>query len=503
MGSFGSLSIGISGIYTSQKGLQTISHNIANAENPDYTRQRVDFNDSNIISRGNLKLGTGTDVTVIKQLRDEFLDDKLRTQVSKYGYWGQRNDIMSQVESIINETGEIDDKVTGGLANTMNDFWKSMEELGKNPSNLTVRGVFKERAEGFVTTVRHISNQLDTLEKNLNIRVEDIVKETNAISAEIADLNKQIVRKELSGTVANDYRDKRNGLIDRLSQIADISVSEDSKGSVTISISGKNIVSGETSNKLECKGNAAGSLTDVYWENDTDPINLGISGELLAVLEAIGTIGSRNETTTGGKQLQNAIPAMKKKLNELVKTIAIAINDQQKSGYTLDGIKGDNFFVSDPLEYETDENGDQIIKDGKPVIKVSHIDASNIKLNIKSLNDIAASKDSGSTGNGKNAEDMLKLRDSLLYSNKKLTIDDFYGDIISDLGISVQESNNMMEAHGKIILELDNKKQSISAVSLDEEMSNMLKFQHAFSASTRFINTVDEMLDVIINRMAV
>lgn len=489
MGSFGSLSIGISGIYTSQKGLQTISHNIANAENPDYTRQRVDFNESNIISRGNLKLGTGTDVTVIKQLRDEFLDDKLRTQVSKYGYWGQRNDIMSQVESIINETGEIDDKVTGGLANTMNDFWKSMEELGKNPSNLTVRGVFKERAEGFVTTVRHISDQLDTLEKNLNTRVEDIVKETNAISSEIADLNKEIVRKELSGTVANDYRDKRNGLIDRLSQIADISVSNSdvSKGAIDITISGEPLVTGESSEKLKTKINSKG-LVDIYWEAKPDPavdpteiVKLGKEGELFAVLEAIGS-----RTTAEGKEFENAIPAMKKKLNELVTTIANAINTQQAAGFTLDSTKDDEKIGSDMF---SSKNG-------------GVIDASNIELNLKSLNDIAASKDSGSTGNGKNAEAILKLRDELLYSGG-MSIDDFYGDIISDLGISVQESNNMMEAHGKIILELDNKKQSISAVSLDEEMSNMLKFQHAFSASTRFINTVDEMLDVIINRMAV
>ena len=196
MGSFGSLSIGVSGIYASQKGLETISHNIANADNPEYSRQRVDFSESSMRNVGQHKVGTGTDVSTIKQIRDEFLDNKLRSQVSEYGYWGERNSVYSQVESIINETGEIGDKVTGGLAKTMDDFWKSFEELAKDPSNVTVRGVVKQRAEGLVTTVRHMYDQLDTLQSNINVRVQDVVDETNNIAKQIADLNKEIVAKE-------------------------------------------------------------------------------------------------------------------------------------------------------------------------------------------------------------------------------------------------------------------------------------------------------------------
>ena len=182
---------------------------------------------------------------------------------------------------------------------------------------------------------------------------------------------------------------------------------------------------------------------------------------------------------------------MKEKLNKLVTTIAEAINDQQKLGHTLDSTEG-NLKMGPPM-FVTDSGG------------TTDIDASNIKLNIKSLNDIAVSDKADEPGNRKNIEAMLALREALLYvggpNNGNLSIDDFYRDIIADFGIDAEESEDRMESHGRIIIELDNKKQSISSVSLDEEMSDMLKFQHAYSASTRFINAIDEMLDVIINRM--
>lgn len=644
MGSFGSLSIGISGLYANQKGLETVSHNIANADNPEYVRQSVNYSDSFVRQAGAHKVGTGTSVQGINQIRDEFLDIKLRGQVSEYGYWGERYNIFTQVESIMNETGEIDDKVTGGLAKTMDDFWKAFDELAKDPSNLTVRAVLKERTEGFVTTVRHMEYQLDTLQKNLNTRVENIVDETNRITTQIADLNKEIVAREASGVSANDYRDKRNGLVDRLSQIVDISVSEDSKGYVNIAVSGIHVVLEGSAKQLECKlpvPPEKGQLVNVHWAGEDKPLELGKdikSGELLAVLEARGD-GEGKTASANSKEFENLIPTMKSKLNELVTTIALAINNQQMDGYTLDGVKagpsggmievvqGKKQMISfDKKDVETaskisikyeyggsnadataqlnasgdeitiklgtdaknntaekiqeslqkltfpkykDENGN-IFKDaggneiplidaskiivegddlgdiptdilesqakdlnkvktisifdvegggplveykldsdknpvldanGKMIIDKVNIDASNLKLNIKSLNDIAAASKLGEIGNSANAEAIMGIRDALLYGDGNFNIDDFYRDIMSDFGIGGQESRNMMDAHGRIIIELDNKKQSVSAVSLDEEMSNMLKFQHAYSASTRFINAIDEMLDVIINRM--
>lgn len=485
MGSFGSLSIGVSGLYASQKALETISHNIANADNPEYVRQRVNYTESVLRQSGQFKVGTGTNVSAIKQIRDEFLDVKLRGQVSEYGYWGERYNIFTQIDSIVNETGQIDADVRGGFAEVIDDFWKGLEEVSKNPESLTIRGVFKERAEYFVTSVRRMYDQLDTLQKTLNTRVGDIVDETNKITTQIADLNKEIVAKEASGVSANDYRDKRNGLVDRLSQIMDISVSEDSRGYVNIAVSGTHIVLEGSTKQLETKSSGGGELVDVYFKGETEPLELHKdlkSGELLAVLEARGS-GDGNKVEGDG--FTSAIPAMKEKLNKLVSTIAEAINEQQSKGFTLDGEEGPPMFIIEGTGTD--------------------IDASNIKLNIKSLNDIAASSKADEPGNGLNAEAIIALRNKTLYEvgEGKLSMEDFYRDLIADFGIAAQESEVRMEAHGRIIVELDNKKQSISAVSLDEEISEMLKFQHAYAASTRFINAIDEMLDNIINRMAV
>lgn len=507
MSSFGSLSIGISGLLANRRGLETVSHNIANADNPAYTRQRVTSADSTYIYNGAYKKGTGVDVQTINQIRDEFIDIKIRNEVSDFSYNGERYNIFTQVEAILNEKGQINDKVTGGLAKTMDDFWKQWDEVAKDPSNLTVRGVLKERAEGFVTTVRHMYKQLDDLQKNLNTRVVDLVDETNKIAREIADLNKKIVSAEASGISANDYKDNRNALIDRLAQVTDISVSEDSKGYVNVAIAGIHIVLEGSTKELEYKQPLGGTLVDVHWSGETNPLVLDKdikSGELMAVLQARGSVDGNTVTKEGFIEV---IPAMKEKLNELVGVIAIAINEQHKGGVTLDGTPAKNFFEieggGDLITYKKDNNGNIIIgSDGKPEIDKININASNIELNIKSLNDIAASGPGGGSGNSQNAEAILALRDKLLYSGEGLTIDEFYKDTISDLGLGGQSAYNMMEAHGRILIELDNKKQAVSAVSLDEEMSDMLKYQHAYNASTRFINAIDEMIDVIINRMA-
>ena len=225
----------------------------------------------------------------------------------------------------------------------------------------------------------------------------------------------------------NDYKDKRNGLIDRLSQIAEISVSEDSKGYVNIAISGTHIVSEGSTKKLEYRGNSEGPLVEVYWEGEDTKINKDLkSGELLAILDARGT-GDGSKSTEKG--LTNLIPAMKEKLNNLIGTIAVAINKQQENGITLDNKEGKAMFVTE---------------DGS-----TKITANNIKLNINSLNDLAASSvDAAGVGNGKNAEEILKLRDKHFYDKLpvdvdditkpqgKLSIDDFYKDLMADLGIA-------------------------------------------------------------------
>lgn len=498
-GLFGSLGLGISGLSVSRRGLETVSHNISNADNPAYTRQQAINAESRPVYMGYGFSPRGSETQQIRQIRDEFLDTKLRREYSSEAYWRGRQKVLSQIETIMNEKGVIDDEVEGGLGKILDDFWTAWNEVAKEPDNMTVRGVLKERANAFVTTVNHMYKQLDNLQINLNIEVKALVDETNQLTKDIAELNKQIVAAQQGKEVPNDLRDARNQMVDRLSQLLNVSHYEDEKGNVNVALNGINIVLEDSYREFEYKDSTetgANGMVDVFMKGESKRMEVGKDlngGELAAILEARG-IG---DAPLGTNYYKESIPTMKAHLDELVRTIAGAINEEHKKGYDINGDSGNYFFEA--------ENGSKDIKD---------ITARNIKLAFTSLDDISAGQTAGYIGDGKIAEAIAKLRDKLMYGgttevpntgllpeNATLTMEQYYRDMILDLGAAGREAINMGEFHADVIAQCENSRASMSAVSLDEEMTEMLKFQHAYSANSRFINAIDEMLDVIVNKI--
>lgn len=498
-GLFGSLGIGISGLGVSRRGLETVSHNISNADNPAYTRQQSVNSDSRPIDMGYGSSPRGSQTQQVRQIRDEFLDTKLRREYASEAYWRGRQKVLSQIETIMNEKGVIDDEVEGGLGKILDDFWTAWNEVAKEPDNMTVRGVLKERANAFVTTVNHMYKQLDNLQINLNIEVKDLVEETNALTKDIAELNRQIVAAEVGKEVPNDLRDARNQKLDRLTQLMNVSYYEDEKGNVNVALNGINIVLEDSNKQLEYfDSNKPGGngMVDIRFVGEEKPMVVGIDisgGEIAAVLEARG-VGDTPSPTSG--YYKEAIPTMKAHLDELVRTIADAINDIHKTGYTINGIDENGPDAGYGKLFFTTESGS------------GPITARNIKLAFTSLDDIAAGQTEGYLGDGKIAEQIAALRDGLLYGSTTgsggvdtLTMEQYYRDMILDLGAAGREAINMGEFHADVIVQCENSRASMSAVSLDEEMTEMLKFQHAYSANSRFINAIDEMLDVIVNKL--
>lgn len=506
-GLFGSLGLGISGLTVSRRALETVSHNIANADNPAYTRQQTINSDTRPIDMGYGLSSRGAQTQQVRQIRDEFLDTKLRREYASEAYWRGRQKVLSQIETIMNEKGVIDDEVEGGLGKIMDDFWTAWNEVAKEPDNMTVRGVLKERANAFVTTVNHMYKQLDNLQINLNIEVKDLVNETNALTKDIADLNSKIVAAEVGKEVPNDLRDARNQKLDRLSQLMNVSYYEDEKGNVNVALNGINIVLEDSNKQLEyfdSETSGANGMVDIRLVGESEPMVVGrdiSGGEIAAVLEARGV----GDTPSGG-YYKEAIPTMKAHLDELVRTIADSINAIHKTGYTINGVDENGADAGYGKLFFTTESGS------------GPITARNITLAFTSLDDIAVGQTEGYLGDGKIAEQIASLRDAMLYGSttdaklkpgtaeyngmtRTLTMEQYYRDMIMDLGATGREAINMGEFHADVIAQCENSRASMSSVSLDEEMTEMLKFQHAYSANSRFINAIDEMLDVIVNKL--
>ncbi len=481
MSSFRGLSIGISGLYANRRSLDTISHNIANTDNPLYVRQQAIHTDSRY-TRISLKnyIGTGVDVGQIRQIRDGFLDTKIRKESAEFGYWASRTNVFDQVEGIARELSE------DALQGVMDKFWNSWEEVSKDPSSLTARGLLKERAIEFAGSVNHMYTQLETLQFNLDKNIRNMAEEANQLTKGIAELNTKIMSAEAMGSTANDYRDTRNGYLDRLSQIINIDYYTSNNGAVNIAIGGTHIVSDGTYREIEAKNNGS-PFVEIFWKDTGERLleERDIKGgELLGLLYARGYHGQESEITDT-TEYKYIIPTIKKQLNEYVKGIAEAINSLHKTGYTLTGSQGKDFFVQqDPSNTNW---------------------AGNMKLNgvLDSLSEIAAASKAGEIGNGKIAEEIAKIRYSGIFNGGKTTADNFYRDLITDLGIAANEAITMRDSHEMVINQIEDRRNSLSGVSLDEEMTEMIKFQHAYNANARLINAIDEMVDQIVNRMGI
>lgn len=465
--SFGGLYISISGIYANKKALDTVSHNIANVNNPYYVRQSTIHGERNYSKLGiQHQIGTGVDIQQIRQIRDEFLDIRLRNELASLGYYQAKSQVLEEMEYIFREIKTPDMLASGALQDIMDDFWGAWEELYKEPESLTIRGVLHERAVAFTTSVNHIYTQLDHMQENLNKEMLNKTREVNGLLKDIYDLNQNIKIQEAEGRhiSSNDLRDIRNGKIDRLAELIPINYHENNLGEIVISLNGRSLVNMDYFNPIEIRMNSQGH-GQLHYADTGEEIDLNSWGELAGYIDA---------------RDKDVVEYMER-LNTLVGGLAEKINEHHKQGHGLDGKEGGDFFDF-----------------------VSTNPAATILVNpeLADYNKIAVSK-SGVRGDGEIIKDILALREDRFfekYHNKaeSLNIDEYYRDLITSLGIEREEARGIAFSQTMLIGQINERRAEISNVSLDEEMADMLKYQHSYIANSRVINAIDEMIETII-----
>ncbi len=298
---FFGLNIGTSGLFAYQAALNTVAHNIANAEATGYTRQVTNLAAGRAISVSSSygMVGTGVTVSSIEQVRNSYYDAKYRLNSALYGKYSTKEYYMTQIENYFNEVD--DDKEDGtGLTAVFNDLYEAMEELNNDPSNLTTRTEVTSYAETYAETINSLAESMATLQKECNEEVKSRVDQINALAQEIAVLTKQIISLENGGITANDLRDIRNNLVDELSEVVNVTVSEiegvdgESTDKYLVYIDGQLLVDSTKCRQLavavrEEKLNQtdADGLYDVVWDNgkkfDLNSSTLG--GTLQALIE--------------------------------------------------------------------------------------------------------------------------------------------------------------------------------------------------------------------------
>jgi len=249
MGFFG-INVATQGLYTSKTALNIVNHNISNAETPGYSRQYGVQSATRPLSTGKIgMIGTGSEITEVKQYRSDYLDQKYWSMVDELGEYSIKDQLMGQVETLFNEPSD------SGFGTYFSDMYDSLQTLITNPAEDSIKENFIDSAQNFTSYFNILSENLQKYQRDANFGVKICVNEINSIAEQIATINYQIRTSEVSGNNANDLRDKRVNLIDELSELinVDVKVLTDEFGVETmkISIGGQTLVEGDSYNVLE------------------------------------------------------------------------------------------------------------------------------------------------------------------------------------------------------------------------------------------------------------
>ncbi len=541
MSSIAALSRAVSGLMANQAALNTTAHNLTNVNTPGYVRQQVLMRDSSYLKIGQSatsynQVGLGTDVQTIRQVRDQFLDLAFRDENGRFGFYSSQAQSIEEIENILGETeGE-------AFSQIINDLWESMNELSKHPEGLETRGSFVQNAVLFVEKSNLIMKQLNEYQTNINNKISKKVNRINEIGDEIFELNKIIVAEEVNGGNANDYRDRRNSLIDELSYLVDISTKEDKQGNVLISVENVPFVTAGEAWKLETiQAEDFSQLIDPYWphlskvgppavtqklfdfDNPVGPQYDNNKGELKGLMISRGTrvanyTDLQNQATYEDEVETSTIMTVQAQFDNLVHGIVTMINDvmspvvggppgtmDPNAPYGLNGTQGVEFFTRKYMD-RYDGVGNYNPEDSSN--EYSLYSAGNIQVNPEILvdyNKISLSTDLGVNGDSSVIQDILtKWQEpfSVLEpgTSSVYNFSDYYNGFIANVGNMGSSINNQMENQDVLTKQIDNQRSQLMGVSTDEELGNMMKYQHAYNASARVVTVLDQMIGRVIDQ---
>lgn len=335
MGStFGGLEIGKRGLFTHQTALNTTGHNISNADNEHYARQRVTMTSMDplydpSLNRANAKgqVGQGAQIAQIERIRDAFYDDQIIVAENDKNFWDTKQLYLEQMEVVFNEPSD------NSLRNLSNNFWASWQELANFPADMSHREVVVERGKALATRVNDVYGKLDDLRNRANREVITEVDRLNSLAGQIRDLNERILKIEALGDMPNDLKDKRDAALEELSKIVNVRVGRNDRDELFVFIGEQALVQGEIQRKLKTVPDPKNEgMAKVLWEHNDRDLVLG-GGKLLGLLDMRDV----------------AIVERIDNVDAFALNISDIVNEVHRDGFGLNGTTNKDFFHLRPL----------------------------------------------------------------------------------------------------------------------------------------------------------
>lgn len=576
MSLWGALYVGSSGLKTSQNALNTVAHNLANADTKGYTRQQilqadkryhmVSETDSAISAQ---QIGLGTVFSRSKQVRDDFLDQSYRREAGRSEFYKVSSEVMEEVET---QLGEMNGQA---FEANITDLWTSVQELVKDPASTVTQGLFVQRASELMIRAQGIYDGLASYQDNLNIQIRQQVEKINSYGKQILDLNNTIQSIEVGGVEeANDYRDARNNLLDELGKLVDITWNEDTFGNVSVRIENTDFVKDGVCFDLGLKVDESTGFYSVFWpQNAHYTLNSEGQKEYITsgalVFDLNREISSDRQTDIGGLKAmllargdhranytdiennydsvsQSVVMNIQAEFDQMMHHLTSDINDvlAQAAGVTegkltlADGtvlenakyaLAEDNGYMRDqygaPLQmftklanngYQkvtaTDAEGNTgeywVFVEEDPAQTDTVYSVMNTRVNQElmqkpSLLGFRLKDGSEDIQTATALRDLFSQEQYTLnpYVQKRTSIVGYYSDLVSQVASSGYVYKSIYENQQNTVEYTESVRDQVSGVSQDEELTQMIKLQNAYNASSRYINAVNEMLEHMITSL--
>nr|WP_297705605.1 flagellar hook-associated protein FlgK [uncultured Butyrivibrio sp.] len=544
------LYVGQSGLQTSQNALNTTAHNMANVDTVGYTRQQVSQGtapyqtlETNIKSIAPKQIGNGVNYNHCKQVRADFLDIAYRQENGRYAFYNVSNAALEEIEDQLQEMNGAE------FADSLNNLWTAVQEMAKDPCSAVNQSALVTRANEFLTRAKSIYDGLVAYQNNLDSTITTMVNDINSIGDRIRKLNEKIVDIE-SGRQekANDLRDERNLLLDKLGEYGQIEATEDVFGNVAVLFEGSQFVTTDHVNHIGIDTTLESSVgyATPYWEyaakseydHDGNKVIISIEGgkiydltqtistttntdigKLKSVLLARGDHNAtyhdivEDENYYNSNIAQSVIMNVQAEFDQMVHSIMTKMNEimeeAESNPATLDntlGLPSDYtmFVVANPTDkivYDiSDEKTAGTIYTGFTI--------ANSQVNPKLIQDPTLFTYRKIDGEEDNTtitlmKEAFTKEDYVLNPNvsTRNSFISYYNSLVSQVANSGDVYTSIKEAQEQTVSAVEAGREQIVGVSSDEELEYMIMFQNAYNASSRYINVVSEMLEHLVSTL--
>ena len=453
-----------------QKSIEIIGNNISNVNTEGYSRQSAVMETYPAVNFGNFFVGQGVKIADVERDHNVFIEQQIITKASDYGFQESLSSPLAQLEQIFT-IGE------DNISTDIDNFFDSLQELTADPSDLVLRNNVILQGDVLSTSFNNSIDQLNSIQENINDTILSKIDAVNSTLNEIAELNDRIYTIEIQGQTANSARDQREMLAKEMAQAIGAQVYEDKNGMLSVVLpGGLPLVQGNMA--MSIRGEVNGS--DLTLQLQAGGVERPIAGKQVGG-EFAGLLFLRDDF----------IPGLKDDLDKLAYEISVQFNLQHMAGGALDSTTG-NLFFDMPPNYDpaiTNPTATEYA-DAARAMRVAITDPAKVAAGAAST-DVAP-------GDNSNALILSNIGDTYLVDGTD-TFTSMYGQIAAKVGVEANQNDLNLQGAEDALVQLENFRDGVAGVSLEEEMINLIQFQRGFESSAKFLATVDEMMSTIMD----